>query len=170
VIVGSRTGWLCIGEIGAAHRGVKSGRRILFVIKDPLPYLVAQADESGPVREEQISVNRHAVDEVIDAQPGQQLSRTLDLEAPFRDGHDDGGRRPVAPVDMGVDDQFLENLCWNLRQAAAQDRTLADAQVPDGLDHVLAVGNRLLVGNHHGLEKRNVALDGCGFPEQKQGG
>jgi hypothetical protein len=71
---------------------VKSGRRILFVIKDPLPYLVAQADESGRVREEQASVNRHAVDEVIDAQPGQQLSGTLDLEAPFRDGHDDGGR------------------------------------------------------------------------------
>jgi hypothetical protein len=73
----------------------------------PCPYLVAQADESGRVREEQISVNRHAVDEVIDAQPGQQLSGTLDLEAPFRDGHDDGGRRPVAPVDIGVDDQSL---------------------------------------------------------------
>jgi hypothetical protein len=34
---------------------MKSGWRILFVIKDPLPYLVAQADESRPVREEQIS-------------------------------------------------------------------------------------------------------------------
>ena len=52
MIVGSRTGWLCIGEIGAAHRDVKSGRRIHFVIKDPLPYLVAQADESGPVQTE----------------------------------------------------------------------------------------------------------------------
>ncbi len=125
---------------------------------DPLPYLVAQADEPGPIRQEQIPVNRHAVDEVIDAQPGQQLSGTPDLQGPLGDGDDDGRRRPVAPVDIGVDNQLLENLCWNLRQAATQDRTFADAQVPDGLDHVLAGVTRCNRRNSNAVQPSGRAL------------
>ena len=108
------------------------------------------------------------MDQIIDAEAREQFSGTSDFQSPVRDADDNGRWSPVATMDVGIDDDFLEGFGGNLWQAAAQNRAVPNAEVADGFDHVLPDRNAFVLRDDHGLEKRNVPLDGRCLAEQEQ--
>jgi hypothetical protein len=135
---------------------------------DSLTYLVAEAHKSGAVGEQEVSIHRHAVNKVAYTEPGKQFSRAPDFEIRVGDGDDNRRRCPVTPMNVSVDNQFLENIRRNLGQATPQDRALSDAQVTDALDHVFPDWNLFFFRYDDGLEKGNIALDRRRLAEQQQ--
>lgn len=130
-----------------------AGKHTLENQINPLSDLVAQPYEPRTIGQKQIPVHRKAVDQIADGESGEKFSRTSDLQSFIGHVNENRRRRPIAPVDVCIDDQFLEHVRRHLRQAAPQNRALSDA-LAYRFDHALAQRNSLVLGNHHGFRKR----------------